>query len=185
MTKNGQIVMNDKFFTKFISVIGRVVVPEDSLCLAERLDQTPTFKNGVFYVASELSLNYSGEWNLANCNPTNEVFMYLKTDKFITIKQERSGTQIPDIEAIVDGRTFGLIASLLALGLLWYIANSRKGTNAIDYNKAADSIERSLASTTDYFLVGDGRKDITQQEYREIESMSVVVAELAKYKYEM
>lgn len=185
MVADQKIVMNDKFFSKFVNVIGKTFIPQDSLSLEDRLDQTPTFKNGVFYVASELSNEYSGTWELANCKKSDENFLYLATDKFITVKQERSDIEIPDMEAIVDGKTFGLISSLLALGLLWYIANSRKGANTMQYSRVSESIERELKLTTDYFLIGEGRKDITQQEYREIESMNTVVMEFAKYKYEM
>ena len=184
MATDGQIVMNDKFYDKFVDIIGKVLLPEDELSLEDRLDQTPTFKNGVFYVASELSTGYNGVWKLTNC-VANEQFLCLFTDDLIAIKQSGGKEESCIMEAVVDGRTFGLISSLLALGILWYIAGSRKSMDASLYSKAADSLECGLRETTEYFLTGDGRKDITQNEFREIENMSTVVFEFAKYKYEV
>lgn len=184
MATDGQIVMNDKFYNKFVDIIGKVLMPEDDLSLEDRLDQTPTFKNGVFYVASELSTGYDGVWKLTNCI-ANEPFLCLFTDNLIAIKQEGCKEESTITEAVVDGRTFGLISSLLALGILWYIAGSRKGMDATLYSKAAEGLEGGLRETVAYFLTGDGRKDITQEEFREIENMGIVVIEFAKHKYEM
>lgn len=185
MAKDGQIVMNNKFYAKLVDVIGKVSMPEDGLSLEDRLNQTPTLKNGVFYVAGELSKDYKGVWELANCADGGESFLILSTDEFMNIKQDSDNEDYPVMEANVDGRVFGFISSLIALGIIWYIAGSRKGMNASLYSKSADSLECSLCETTTYFLSGDGRKDITQDEFREIESMSAVVTEFTRHKYKM
>lgn len=184
MAKDGQIVMNDKFYHKFVDIAGTVLTPENGLSLAERLEQTPTLKNGVFYVAEELCQGYKGEWRLVNCAEADEAFLCLTANGFIEIKQDRNDNEAV-MEAFVDGRVFGLISSLLALGILWYIAGSRKGMDANLYSNAASVIESAFEKTTSYFLSGDGRKDITQDEFREIESLDMVVMEFTKNKYEM
>lgn len=185
MAKDGQIVMNDKFYAKLVDVIGKVSMPEDGLSLEDRLDQTPTLKNGVFYVAGELSKDYKGVWKVASCADSGESFLTLSTDELMNIKQDSDDEEYPVMEANVDGRVFGFISSLLALGIIWYIAGSRKGMNASLYSKTADSLEHSLHETTTYFLAGNGRKDITQDEFREIEGMSTVVTEFTRHRYKM
>jgi hypothetical protein len=185
MTINGQVVMNDKFFDKFVDIIGQTVMPTDDLSLHDRVLEKPILKNAAIYVASELSEKHSGEWKMANCTGTDEGFLYLETDQSIFIKEERSHADIPVVEAIVDGRTFGLISSLLGYGLLWYVANSQKRKIADAYGKAAKVVETALKAVVSYFLEGAGRVSITQDEYREIEVMNSVVIEFAKYKYVM
>lgn len=177
--------MNDKFFNKFVDIIGQAVIPTDDLSLHDRVLETPILKNAAMYVASELSEEHSGKWKMANCAGTDEGFLYLETDQPIFIKEERSHADIPVIEAIVDGRTFGLISSLLGYGLLWYVANGQKRKIADAYDKAAKVVETALRSVVSHFLEGDGRINITQDEYREIEVMNTVVIEFAKYKYVM
>lgn len=185
MTINGQVVMNDKFLSKFVDIIGQTVMPTDDLSLHDRVLETPILKNAAMYVASELSEKYSGEWKTANCTGTDEAFLYLETDQPIFIKEERGHADIPVLEAVVDGRTFGLISSLLGYGLLWYVANSQKRKIADAYDKAAKVVETALETVVRYFLEGAGRISITQDEYREIEVMNTVVIEFSKYKYVM
>ena len=46
MAKDGQIVMNDKFYHKFVDIAGTVLTPENGLSLAERLEQQTAKTNG-------------------------------------------------------------------------------------------------------------------------------------------
>lgn len=185
MADDGQIVMNDKFYNKLVDTVSEVIIPSDNLSAEDRLTLNPSFKNGVFFVANELNSQYKGEWQTCHCKDSQEAFLELVTDEKMLIKQDQGEAEIPALEAEVDGRTFGLISSLLALGLLWYIAGSKKDMQPDEYTTAADGIEQAIATTTEYFLYGDGRKDITQEEFREIESLSTVVMQFAKFKYEM
>ena len=185
MTKDGQVVMNDKFFNKFVDIIGHVVIPQDGLSLEDRVSTNPILKNAAMYVGSELSKEYVGDWKTANCSGIDEGFLFLESESPILIREDRSQAEVKVVEAIVDGRTFGLISSLLGYGLLWYIANGQKRAIADAYDKAATIVETAMKTVVQYFLEGDGRIGITQDEYREIEIMNMVVFEFAKHKYEM